>query len=81
MATVTIAEAQAHLSTLIARAEAGEEIVIARGDEPAVRLTPVAARTGRREPGLLKGKYNLPDHSPSIPCPRRSCGFGRRGGG
>jgi hypothetical protein len=26
-----------------------------------VRLTPVAVRTGRREPGLLKGKYDLPD--------------------
>jgi antitoxin (DNA-binding transcriptional repressor) of toxin-antitoxin stability system len=58
---VWIQEAQADLPTLIARAEAGEEIVIARGEEPAVRLTPVAVRTGRREPGLLKGKYDLPD--------------------
>ena len=32
MATVTIQEAQADLPKLIARAEAGEEIVIARGE-------------------------------------------------
>lgn len=61
MATVTIAEAQAQLSALIARAEAGEDIVIARGGTAVVRFAPVAARTGRREPGLLKGKYDLPD--------------------
>jgi len=28
---------------------------------PGAGLTPVAVRTGRREPGLLKGKYDLPD--------------------
>ena len=38
MATVTIREAKAYLSRLIARAEAGEEIVIARGKDPVVRL-------------------------------------------
>jgi hypothetical protein len=26
-----------------------------------VKLTPLAARKGKRVPGLLKGKYNLPD--------------------
>ena len=61
MATVAIAQAQAHLSSPIARTEAGEEIAIARGETPVVRLAPVAARTGRREPGRLQGKYDLPD--------------------
>ena len=42
MATVTIHQAKTQLSKLIARAEAGEEIVIARGKEPVVKLTPVA---------------------------------------
>ena len=36
MATVNIHEAKTNLSKLIARAEAGEEIVIARGGEPVV---------------------------------------------
>lgn len=35
---VNIAEAKAKLSELVARAEAGEEVVIARGGKPAVVL-------------------------------------------
>jgi prevent-host-death family protein len=61
MATFTIHHAKTNLSKLIARAEAGEEIVIARGKQPVVRLTPVAARKRKRVPGLLKGKLNIPD--------------------
>ena len=61
MTTVKIHEAKTHLSQLIARAEAGEEIIIARGDRPVVRLTPVAKGKPKREPGALKGKINLPD--------------------
>jgi prevent-host-death family protein len=59
VATVTIHEAKTQLSKLIARAEAGEEIVIARGKEPVVRLDPIVPKTIRREPGYLKG--NIPD--------------------
>ena len=62
MATVTIHEAKTHLSKLIARAENGEEIVIARGKEPVVKLTPVKPKVRRREPGRMKGKWpELPD--------------------
>lgn len=62
MATVTIHEAKTNLSKLIARAEAGEEIVIARGKDPVVRLTLVAAAPPRRRtPGRLKGLVSLPD--------------------
>lgn len=53
--TVTVAEAKTHLSRLIAEAEAGGEVVIARGTTPAVRLVPVE-RKGKRMPGTLKGK-------------------------
>jgi prevent-host-death family protein len=61
MATVTVHEAKTQLSKLIARAEAGEEIVIARGSEPVVKLTPVAKKAPKREFGLMKGVYHLPD--------------------
>lgn len=62
MATVTIHQAKTQLSKLIARAEAGEEIVIARGKEPVVRLAPVAQRGHRRVFGAMKGKWpDLPD--------------------
>ena len=40
-ATVKIAEAKAHLSELLAKVEAGEEFVIARGNRPVARLVPL----------------------------------------
>lgn len=42
MTTMNIAEAKSKLSELVARAEAGEEVVIARNGKPSVRLQPVA---------------------------------------
>ena len=38
---VTIHAAKTHLSALVARAEAGEEIVIARGKTPVAKLVPL----------------------------------------
>jgi len=61
VATVTIHEAKTNLSKLIARAEAGEEIIIARGKEPVARLEAIASRKGKRTPGRLAGKFNIPD--------------------
>ena len=61
MATVTIHQAKTQLSKLIARAEAGEEIVIARGKEPVVRLEPLKPAKRRPTFGMLKGKLNVPD--------------------
>ena len=40
--TVNIGEAKARLSNLIARAEAGEDVVIARDGVPAARIVPLA---------------------------------------
>lgn len=39
---LNIAQAKAKLSELVTRAEAGEEVIIARGGKPAVSLTPRA---------------------------------------
>jgi prevent-host-death family protein len=53
---VNVAEAKAKLSELIARAEAGEEVIIARHGKPAVTLmaTPKSApaQTGKRKLGV-----------------------------
>lgn len=49
--TVKIAEAKAHFSELVARAEAGEEIVISRGNKPVAKLVS-ADRTGRTEEAI-----------------------------
>ena len=51
---VNLYDAKAHLSRLIDRATAGEDVVIGRAGKPLVRLVPVEAMQPR-EPGLLKG--------------------------
>jgi prevent-host-death family protein len=62
MPTFTIHQAKTNLSKLIARVEAGEEVVIMRGKVPVARLEPVAKKRGERVPGQLKGKIpDLPD--------------------
>jgi uncharacterized protein (DUF433 family) len=46
MATVKIHDAKTNLSKLIARAEAGEEIVIARDETPVAKLTAIGRDAG-----------------------------------
>ncbi len=54
MTTVTIHDAKTNPSKLLARVEAGEEIIIARGKTPIARLTPVRSPVERRF-GAYKG--------------------------
>lgn len=64
MTTMNIAEAKSKLSELVARAEAGEEVVISRNGKPRVRLQPVEA-VPRREPVLGAWDHlgiRVPDH-------------------
>jgi prevent-host-death family protein len=61
---LNIADAKAKLSELVARAEAGEEVVLARAGKPIVTLTPVASEGKRkRTPGAWAhlGKLGDPD--------------------
>jgi prevent-host-death family protein len=60
MAIVTVHAAKTNLSKLIERACAGEEIIIARGDQPVVKLVPVATGDPKREPGTYKGQFTVP---------------------
>ena len=59
MKHVNVHEAKTHLSRLLERAHAGEEIVIAKSGEPYARLVPLAGRPPKREPGTLKGRIEL----------------------
>jgi prevent-host-death family protein len=60
--TVNIHEAKTRLSSLVARAEAGEEIIIARANRPVVRLVPVKETRAPRRLGEAKGMVEiLPD--------------------
>ena len=56
MKTVKIHEAKTNLSRLIEKACRGEEVIIARGDQPVVRLVPIAGKKKGRNLGILKGK-------------------------
>jgi prevent-host-death family protein len=59
MATFNIHEAKTHLSKLLERLAAGEEIVIARAGKPVAKLIPYAENTRPRKPGAWKGKVWL----------------------
>lgn len=51
-----IAEAKAHLSELLKKAMLGEDIVIARDNQPLVRLVPIEPVRVTRTPGSAKGQ-------------------------
>lgn len=66
-APVNIHEAKTHLSRLIARVEAGEEIVISRAGKPVAKLLPITAPTTLRTPGALRGHIVIHDDFDELP--------------
>lgn len=58
---VDIHEAKTHLSRLLARVEAGEEITIAKAGKPIARLMPVQKASPKRAKGLFKGQFTVPN--------------------
>jgi prevent-host-death family protein len=58
----TVHQAKTNLSKLIAEAEEGKEVVIARGKTPVARLVPINPKSKDRGYGSLKGKiWYAPD--------------------
>ena len=57
--TVTLYQAKTHLSRLVDRAAAGEEIVIAKSGRPRARLVPLEDTRALRVPGKGKGRWRL----------------------
>lgn len=53
MLTYTMHQAKTQLSKLVAAAEAGEEVVITRGDTPVARIVPVEVHEPKRVYGAL----------------------------
>jgi prevent-host-death family protein len=53
MLTVNVHEAKTHFSKLLEQAHAGQEIVLAKAGVPYARLMPLAAPSGKRQPGRL----------------------------
>ncbi len=61
-------EAKTQLSQLVARAEAGEDIVIARHGRPVVRLTPVTPTSSMAAVrGALRGQITFADDFDELP--------------
>ncbi len=60
MLVVNVHEAKTQLSRLLARVEAGEDIVIARRGEPVARLVGCKPRN-KRQADVLKGKVVIPE--------------------
>lgn len=52
---MTIHAPKTHLSRLLARVEAGEEIVLARGSQPVAKLVPYRAPAPKGRFGALRG--------------------------
>jgi prevent-host-death family protein len=61
VAQVNVHEAKTHFSKLLARVEAGEEVVIARAGKPVARLVAVEEKAKRRLPGTDAGKVWIAD--------------------
>jgi prevent-host-death family protein len=59
--TVNVHEAKTHLSRLLARVEAGQEVVIARAGRPVARLVPVGPSPPERTLGLDRGRVVIAD--------------------
>jgi len=57
---VNIHEAKTHLSRLLERVQAGEEVTIAKAGRPIARLVPIAA-PGKRPLGLDRGQVWIAD--------------------
>jgi prevent-host-death family protein len=66
--TYNVYEAKTHLSQLLERAAAGEEIIIAKAGEPQAMLVPMPRKKTKRVPGRLAGKiWVAPDaFSPEV---------------
>jgi prevent-host-death family protein len=60
MKTVNIHAAKTHLSRLLRRVAAGEEIVIAKGGHPVARLVPLGAER-QRLLGTDQGLFRVPE--------------------
>lgn len=56
-------EAKTHLSRLVERALAGEEIVITRRGKPAVRLAPIERKLAMRELWGIRQGSGVPDEA------------------
>jgi len=61
MHQVNIHEAKTHLSKLIQEVIAGENVIIAKGNKPVVKLVALSSQSPQRQLGTAKGKIVMAD--------------------
>ena len=57
--TINIHEAKTHLSRILDRVAAGEDVVIARAGKPIARLVPITPRQKTRTAGGYAGRIHI----------------------
>ncbi len=67
MVITNISEAKTHLSALIERVLAGEEVIIGKAGRPVAKLVPYQRSTEPRRPGALKGKIKIAEDFDELP--------------
>lgn len=61
MSSYSIGEAKTQLSKLVHQAEAGEEVVVRRGQKPVARIVAISENRPvvRRRPGAMRGRIKM----------------------
>lgn len=67
MQITNITEAKAHLSALIEKVLAGQEIIIGKAGKPIAKLVPYAPIGKPRVPGALRGQIKIADDFDELP--------------
>ena len=70
---ISVSDAKAQLTELVRRAEAGDEVVLTRHGNPAVRLVPIKKKLTRQERSvLLEELWAAAPKAAQGPCAARS---------
>jgi prevent-host-death family protein len=67
MPRYNIAEFKAQLSSLVNRALAGEEVIVARDNRPLLKLVPIESAPSKRTPGSARGRVKLAEDFDDLP--------------
>ncbi len=59
MAQINVHEAKTHLSKILDRVSAGEEIIIAKAGKPVARIVPLFPAGNPRVPGTYRGRLEI----------------------
>jgi prevent-host-death family protein len=79
-AQFNIHEAKTHLSRLVERAAAGEEIIISKAGRPVARLGPIPRAVTPREPGHWRGRVLIHEDFDELPAELAAAFRGERPG-